>query len=77
MISDDHRTGNMDEGDMVAKASDQRQVQRVIAIRDSKDPDGPKLFLSVSAWEDLLERIKAGELELPEDMRQTLDERFR
>jgi hypothetical protein len=50
--------------------------ERVIAVRDSKDPDGPKLFFSVSAWQDLLARIKAGELELPEDMREELDERF-
>jgi hypothetical protein len=50
--------------------------ERVIAVRDSQDPDGPKLFLSVSAWQDLLQRIKAGKLELPEDMREGLDERF-
>jgi hypothetical protein len=49
---------------------------RVIAVRDSKDPDGPKLFFTVDAWKNLLARIKAGELELPEDMRQELDERF-
>jgi hypothetical protein len=50
--------------------------ERVIAVRDSQDPDGPKLFLSASAWQDLLQRIKAGKLELPEDMREGLDERF-
>ncbi|MFB9836236.1 DUF397 domain-containing protein [Actinoallomurus acaciae] len=49
---------------------------RVIAVRDSKDPDGPKLFFSVPAWQDLLARIKAGELELPEEMREELDGRF-
>jgi len=52
------------------------ESERVIAVRDSKDPDGPKLFFGVNAWQDLLERIKAGELELPEDMRDELDERF-
>jgi hypothetical protein len=51
--------------------------ERLIAVRDSKDPDGPKLFFSVNAWQDLLNRIKAGQLELPEDMRGGLDERFR
>jgi hypothetical protein len=61
----------------VADVSDNQQAQRVIAVRDSKDPDGPKLLFSISAWQDLLERIKAGELELPEDMCETLDERFR
>ncbi|GAA0338276.1 DUF397 domain-containing protein [Actinoallomurus spadix] len=67
----------MNGTDTVADAADDHQAQRVIAVRDSKDPDGPKLFFSVSAWRDLLTRIKAGELELPEDMRETLDERFR
>jgi hypothetical protein len=51
--------------------------ERVIAVRDSKDPDGPKLFFRVSAWRALLERIKAGELELPSELREGLDERFR
>jgi hypothetical protein len=60
----------------VADAAGNQQEQRVVAVRDSKDPDGPKLFFSVSAWQDLLARVKAGELELPEDMREDLDERF-
>jgi Domain of unknown function (DUF397) len=51
--------------------------ERVIAVRDSKDPDGPKLFFRPSAWKDLLERIKAGDLELPQHMREGLDERFK
>lgn len=62
---------------VVAKRPDEQQGERVIAVRDSKDPDGPKLFLSVSAWKNLLEQIKADELGLPEDMREGLDERFR
>lgn len=56
--------------------SDEGRRERVIAVRDSKDPDGPKLFFSVSAWKDFLDRIKAGEYDLPEDMREGLDERF-
>jgi hypothetical protein len=56
--------------------SNEGQGERVIAVRDSKDPDGPKLFFSVSAWREFLDRIKAGELDLPEDMREGLDERF-
>lgn len=56
--------------------SEKGQNERVIAVRDSKDPDGPKLFFSVSAWKDFLDRIKAGRHELPEDMREGLDERF-
>lgn len=49
---------------------------RVVAVRDSKDPDGPKLFFTAEAWRDLLDRIKAGELALPDHMREGLDERF-
>jgi Domain of unknown function (DUF397) len=59
---------------VVAQAPSDKE--RVIGVRDSQDPDGPKLFLSVNAWQDLLQRIKAGKLELPEDMREGLDERF-
>ncbi|WP_084338066.1 DUF397 domain-containing protein [Actinomadura oligospora] len=28
----------------------------VVAVRDSKDPDGPKLLLSAAAWTGLLDR---------------------
>ncbi|MBO2451424.1 DUF397 domain-containing protein [Actinomadura barringtoniae] len=30
-----------------------------IGVRDSKDPDGPKLTLSPSAWRSLVHRVKA------------------
>jgi hypothetical protein len=60
----------------VSDASEEGRGERLIAVRDSKDPDGPKLFFSVSAWKDFLDRIKAGKYELPEDMREQLDERF-
>jgi hypothetical protein len=33
----------------------------VIGVRDSKDPDGPKLSLTPSAWQTLTQRIKDGE----------------
>jgi hypothetical protein len=52
------------------------ESERVVAVRDSKDPDGPKLFFRPSAWTDLLDRIKAGELELPAEFREGLDERL-
>ncbi|MBE1530361.1 DUF397 domain-containing protein [Actinomadura algeriensis] len=29
-----------------------------VAVRDSKDPDGPKLLLDVAAWRTLTARIK-------------------
>jgi len=53
------------------------EYERVVAVRDSKDPDGPKLFVRPGAWTELLDRIKAGECELPSDFRKNLDERFR
>ncbi|MEV4254281.1 DUF397 domain-containing protein [Spirillospora sp. NPDC049652] len=31
-------------------------VAPVVAVRDSKDPDGPKLLLSADAWKGLLNR---------------------
>jgi len=55
----------------------EEQQVRAIAVRDSKDPDGPKLFFTAEAWRDLLSQIKAGDLQLPEHMRAYLDERFR
>lgn len=56
--------------------SNEAAGRRVIAVRDSKDPDGPKLFFSVVEWKKFLDAIKAGEYDLPEDMREGLDERF-
>jgi len=35
-----------------------------VAIRDSKDPDGPVHVVSVGAFRDLVARIKYGELDL-------------
>ena len=33
----------------------------VIAVRDSKDPNGPALVISTGAWRSFLTRAKAGE----------------
>jgi hypothetical protein len=33
----------------------------VMAVRDSKDPEGPKLLLDMAAWRALADRIKDGE----------------
>jgi hypothetical protein len=35
-----------------------------ISIRDSKNPDGPKLTLTPAAWQTLTHRIKNGEHDL-------------
>lgn len=36
----------------------------VIAVRDSKDPDGPKLTLNTSDWHELARQIKNGHHDL-------------
>jgi hypothetical protein len=35
-----------------------------VAVRDSKDPDGPVLSFTESAWREFTVGIKAGELDL-------------
>jgi Domain of unknown function (DUF397) len=37
-----------------------RNLPGIVAVRDSKDPDGPKLTLSPQAWQTLTASIKAG-----------------
>jgi len=51
--------------------------QRVIALRDSKDPDGLVMVLAVTVWSDLLDAVKVGGHDLPSDMRALLDRRLR
>ena len=36
-----------------------------VAVRDSKDPDGPALKFAPDAWKTFTRRIKAGDLNLP------------
>ena len=35
----------------------------LVAIRDSKDPDGPKLALTMSRWQPFIQRVRNGTLE--------------
>ncbi|MFI0353147.1 DUF397 domain-containing protein [Actinomadura sp. 9N407] len=35
-----------------------------VAVRDSKDPDGPKLVFGSAAWNVFARRVKAGQLDL-------------
>ncbi|MEV3920808.1 DUF397 domain-containing protein [Actinomadura coerulea] len=35
-----------------------------VAVRDSKDPDGPKLVFGAAAWEAFASRVKGGHLDL-------------
>ncbi|MFE9103501.1 DUF397 domain-containing protein [Actinomadura geliboluensis] len=40
-------------------------VARVVAVRDSKDPDGPKLAFTSSEWRAFASRITSGAHDLP------------
>ncbi|TDE33468.1 DUF397 domain-containing protein [Actinomadura sp. 6K520] len=35
-----------------------------VAVRDSKDPDGPKLVFGPGAWQAFAGRVKGGQLDL-------------
>jgi predicted secreted Zn-dependent protease len=37
----------------------------LVVIRDSKNPDGPKLIVSAAEWSAFLAGVKAGNLTLP------------
>ena len=37
-------------------------LSRAVAVRDSKDPDGPALILTPAQWRGLTARIRAGRL---------------
>jgi hypothetical protein len=41
-----------------------REAGQTVAVRDSKDPDGPVLTFTESAWCDFTAKIKTGELDL-------------
>jgi Domain of unknown function (DUF397) len=36
-----------------------RHLRGVVAVRDSKDPDGPRLVTSPAAWQAFTTRVKA------------------
>ncbi|MEZ0076478.1 DUF397 domain-containing protein [Planotetraspora sp. GP83] len=40
---------------------------RLIAVRDSKDPDGPKLFFTPSEWAAFVQGVKADEFNVAPD----------
>ncbi|MFD0883361.1 DUF397 domain-containing protein [Streptosporangium algeriense] len=37
----------------------------LVAVRDSKDPEGPKLFFTSAEWDAFLNSVKAGDLGRP------------
>jgi len=45
-------------GDCVEVA---RNLPGIVAVRDSKNPDGPALVLSPADWQSFTARIKAGQ----------------
>jgi len=44
-----------DQGNCVEVA---RNLPRVVAVRDSKDPDGPKLTLTPASWQSFTASLK-------------------
>ncbi|MGH3390560.1 MAG: DUF397 domain-containing protein [Actinomadura sp.] len=50
------------EGGQCVEVAD---LASVIAVRDSKDPDGPKLTFGAADWRTFTHRIKVGEHDLP------------
>ncbi|HEY1918508.1 MAG TPA: DUF397 domain-containing protein [Streptosporangiaceae bacterium] len=44
-------------GDCVEVA---RNLRGTVAVRDSKDPDGPKLVTSSASWQAFMASVKAG-----------------
>ncbi|MEV4095997.1 DUF397 domain-containing protein [Streptosporangium saharense] len=47
-------------GDMVARKIEQ---ERFVVLRDSKNPDGPKLFFTNSEWSAFRHRVRDGEFD--------------
>ena len=41
-----------------------RNLPRVVAVRDSKDPEGPKLVFAPAEWEAFTDGVRAGEFDL-------------
>ncbi|MEU3166612.1 DUF397 domain-containing protein [Streptosporangium sp. NPDC006930] len=46
----------------VARLEDNANHPHLIAVRDSKDPDGPKLLLTPTTWTTFLNHLKADRL---------------
>jgi hypothetical protein len=41
-----------------------RNLPRVVAVRDSKDPHGPVLAVAADQWRDFIAEVKAGRHDL-------------
>jgi hypothetical protein len=40
-----------------------RNLPGIVAVRDSKDPEGPALIVSPSGWDAFVAGVKAGEVD--------------
>ena len=54
-----HRSRHCESGNCVEVAQIDNDL---IAIRDSKDPDGPALVFTAEEWRAFIEGVRAGEL---------------
>jgi hypothetical protein len=54
-----HRSRLCESGNCVEVA---RIDNDLIAVRDSKDPDGPALLFTAEEWKAFIEGVRAGEL---------------
>ncbi len=41
------------------------ELAHLIAVRDSKDPDGPMLSFGSQPWQDFIGSVRSGEFDLP------------
>lgn len=41
-----------------------QNVPGIVALRDSKDPDGPRLIFTLEGWRSFAARVRAGEFDL-------------
>jgi Domain of unknown function (DUF397) len=62
-----HRDGNEDPGIEVAVVPglSKEGSDRVIAMRDGRNPDGPTLIFTPDEWRAFTEGVLAGEFDLP------------
>jgi Domain of unknown function (DUF397) len=41
-----------------------RNLRGIVAVRDSKNPDGPKIILTPASWQTFTASVRAGEHDL-------------
>ncbi len=51
--------------EVATEAGSKENSDHVITIRDSKNPDGPKLVFTPEEWEAFVAGVKDGEFDLP------------